>query len=69
MFIPSGPVCFSKQKRVKNYIALPCDMLNFKTLMELLKTKEMRRKYIEDGEKFGITFLEGSINKVPYSSV
>ena len=32
--------------------------------MELLKTKEMRRKYIEDGEKFGITFLEGSINKL-----
>jgi predicted acylesterase/phospholipase RssA len=53
-----------KQKRVKNYIALPCDMLNFKTLMDLLETKEMRRKYIEDGEKFGITFLEGSINKL-----
>lgn len=53
-----------KQKVVKNYIPLPCDMLNFKTLMELLKSKDMRRKYIEDGSKFGITFLEGSINKL-----
>lgn len=53
----------NKQKKVKNYIALPCDMLNINTIIKLLNDKEMRKKYIEDGKKLGISFLESGVDK------
>lgn len=53
----------NKQKKVKNYIALPCEMLNINTIIKLLKDKEMRKKYIENGRTLGISFLESGVNK------
>ena len=53
----------NKQKKVKNYIALPCDMLNINTIIKLLNDKEMRKNYIENGKKLGISFLESGVDK------
>jgi len=52
-----------KQKKIKNYIALPCDMLNMDTIIKLLKDKDLRKDYIENGRKLCISFLESGINK------
>ena len=52
-----------KQKKIKNYIALPCDILCLSSMIKLLKNKDDRKQYIEDGKKFGITFLESGVDK------
>ena len=52
-----------RPKKIKNYIALPCDMLGMNILLKLLKEKELRKEYIENGKKMGITFLESGIDK------
>jgi predicted acylesterase/phospholipase RssA len=53
----------NKQKKIKNYIALPCDSLNMQSTISLIKNKRMREEYIENGKKIGITFLESGVDK------
>lgn len=52
-----------KQKQIKNYIPLSCEMLNIKTLINLVKNKEMRKDFISNGEKMAENFLKSSVDE------
>jgi|UniRef100_A0A6C0BYN2 predicted acylesterase/phospholipase RssA len=53
----------NKQKVIENYIPLSCEMLNIKTLLTLVKDKNKRKKFINNGSEMAEKFLKSSVDK------
>jgi predicted acylesterase/phospholipase RssA len=46
-----------KYEEIPNQIIIPCDATTIATALEIVKNKELRKKYIDNGEIYGDLFL------------